>query len=518
LIYVIGSGLSGVAAAAALIRRGFRPTILDAGIRQDTEAAALKARLASVEPDDWTAEDIEQVRRMGPASRNGIPRKLSFGSDFAYRDVDKETSADLRQSILLRSFASGGFSNVWGGVIQSFPADEFHHWPVAHSQLSRHYSDIQEFMQCPVDQPVSPSIQTRALYEDLSRHRIALESAGIQFDYAKLAIRTSDTARDGKGCRHCGLCLHGCPYDSIFSAATALTRFIREGLVQHVPGVIVDRISEVNGRIRIESRSVDNQAPRTFDGHTVFLAPGLLETVRILLNSTAGKHRHATTVKIRQSDIFTLPLLRYHSTSGIDRERLHTLCQMVVNITDDAICRHPVHLQLYGYNDLYRQLLADRTGFLGRPLSRVLRSVSERLFMAFGYLHSDVSSGIQLTHAAEQQGRLRVEGQPNPEAPRVGRAVAKKLLRSRKYLRTLSVSHELKFDVPGGGLRSGGCFPMRRRPADLETDPFGSIAGLPGVHLVDSSVLPTVPAGPLAFTVMANAHRIASECTIHDVR
>ena len=58
---------------------------------------------------------------------------------------------------------------------------------------------------------------------------------------------------------------------------------------------------------------------------------------------------------------------------------------------------------------------------------------------------------------------------------------------------------------------------MRSVPTGLETDLWGCVPGLPSVHVVDSSVLPTIPAGPLAFTVMANAHRIASECPIsHD--
>jgi choline dehydrogenase-like flavoprotein len=34
------------------------------------------------------------------------------------------------------------------------------------------------------------------------------------------------------------------------------------------------------------------------------------------------------------------------------------------------------------------------------------------------------------------------------------------------------------------------------------------------MHIVDSSVLPSLPAGPVALTMMANAHRIASECPI----
>jgi len=57
---------------------------------------------------------------------------------------------------------------------------------------------------------------------------------------------------------------------------------------------------------------------------------------------------------------------------------------------------------------------------------------------------------------------------------------------------------------------------MRNVPVGLETDPWGQVPALPRVHVVDASVLPSVPAGPVAFTVMANAHRIASECPISD--
>ena len=88
MIYIIGSGLSGIAAAAALVKRGYHPTILDAGLTPAPEALELKARLASVEPESWNSTDLARLRRTGPTYRSGIPQKLSFGSDFAYRDVD----------------------------------------------------------------------------------------------------------------------------------------------------------------------------------------------------------------------------------------------------------------------------------------------------------------------------------------------------------------------------------------------------------------------------------------------
>jgi choline dehydrogenase-like flavoprotein len=50
---------------------------------------------------------------------------------------------------------------------------------------------------------------------------------------------------------------------------------------------------------------------------------------------------------------------------------------------------------------------------------------------------------------------------------------------------------------------------MRAQPGSLETDVNGELSELRGVHVVDSSVLPSLPATTLTYTVMANADRIA---------
>jgi hypothetical protein len=516
LIYVIGSGLSGIAAAVALIKRGYHPTILDVGLTPDNEASALKARLASVEPEAWTAEDLQRVKRTGAASQSGIPQKLTFGSDFAYRDLDAATAARLHNASMLRSFARGGFSNVWGAVIQRFPSDEFRSWPVTLGQLSPHYSAIQDLMCSSTGPLVRPSAQARAFYGDMMRSRLELDRHGIRFDYARLAVQSSDGERE-KSCRRCGLCLYGCPYDSIFAAGVTLARLVREGAVSHIPNVVIDRVITTNGRIRVEGRSVIGHAPRIFEGRAVFLAAGLLESARIILNSTRTALASERPLSIRTSEIFTLPMLRYRATPHTATERVHTLCQMVMNIDDRRISEHPVHLQLYGYNDLYPALMARKLGPLSRPLKPVLQRLSERLFVAFGYLHSEVSSTVRFVPSASSSGRVSLEGQENPESRRVVRAVVRKLFRNHRFLRAVPITRQMKFDLPGGGIRSGGCFPMRSIPTGLETDLWGRLPGLPSVHVVDSSVLPTVPAGPLAFTVMANAHRIASECPIsHD--
>ena len=51
---------------------------------------------------------------------------------------------------------------------------------------------------------------------------------------------------------------------------------------------------------------------------------------------------------------------------------------------------------------------------------------------------------------------------------------------------------------------------MRANPGAFESDVLGRPAGFQRVHAVDSTVLPSIPATTVTFTVMANAHRIAS--------
>jgi hypothetical protein len=309
------------------------------------------------------------------------------------------------------------------------------------------------------------------------------------------------------------MCLYGCPYDSIFNAGQQLKELIANGMVTYERGVVVDRLSATPDSVQIESRAVDGGAHRVFNAKKVFVAAGVLESARIVLNSVS---RDFVSVNVAQSDIFTVPIVRYRPAQNIERERLSTLAQIVLKI-DDGVTPHPVHLQLYGYNDLYLRMLSARLGWLNAPLSAAMHAFVRRLFVGFGYLHSEVSSRIRIVRGATKEGALRIEGQLVHEGQAVARAVVKKLFQSRNQLKALPVPFELRFGTPGEGSRIGSSFPMNRAPNPYQTNIWGALPGLDNVHVVDASILPSVAAGPITFTAMANAHRIASECPIRDV-
>ena len=193
-------------------------------------------------------------------------------------------------------------------------------------------------------------------------------------------------------------------------------------------------------------------------------------------------------------------------------ERLHTLSQLFMEINDTKLAAESVHLQLYTYNDLFRSALARKTRFLYPILKFPVRKVLERLIIFFGYLHSNDSSEISLTVKSGKPASILLEGKPNPVAKQVAKRVVRTLWANRKFLGGIPAVPSL--GLPGDGNHSGGTFPMRRSPGDLETDSLGRPTGFRHVHIVDASVFPSLAAATITLTAMANAHRIASE-SIH---
>lgn len=55
---------------------------------------------------------------------------------------------------------------------------------------------------------------------------------------------------------------------------------------------------------------------------------------------------------------------------------------------------------------------------------------------------------------------------------------------------------------------------MSAQPGIEETDILGRPQGLRRVHAIDSTVLPSVPATTITYTVMANAYRIGNAAGI----
>lgn len=519
MYYVVGSGPSGVAAAHALLSRGLPVTMLDVGHECESDRLAVAQQLARLEPEAWDPALVTQLR--GPSPDLERPRKLCYGSDFSYAP-DAQLALEQQGTHCLHSSARGGLSNVWGASVLPARAGDLRDWPLTLEAMAPHYAAIARLLgiagahdeletdfpyyAAPIA-PLTPSRQAQRLLARMRARRDRLGRSGIVFGQSRLAVRTADGGQ-GSGCRYTGLCLTGCPYAAIWNAASILPALAGRGNFTYRGGVRVTAVESRAGTVRIHGVSVGDGTAQEWEGRAVFLACGPLPTSAVVARSL---NIPDCTLRLQYQPYFLLPLLTLHPVQDVVSERLHTLTQLYLELTDARVSTHPIHLQLYTYSHFIRERLTAIMRFLPGPLGRGLRRLAEgRLLAMQGYLDSREAGGISLK-VQGSTGHLKLcADSSNGDSGKVRRVVAA-LARCSLDIGALPLRPLLRVGRPGEGNHIGGIFPMRHAPGRLETNLLGQFAALPGVHLVDASVLPSLPAASYTYTIMANAHRVASE-------
>lgn len=512
---VIGSGPAGLAATQALLAQGRTVTVVDAGRTLEPENEALRQALAAREPKEWAPERLAEFRRRQLAlADTGIAR---FGSRFALRpmaEIVEATDGMWLQS----SHARGGLSNVWGAAVLPWPAADLGDWPIPADALVPHYRAVAGFLPvaggpAPYDAvlpvpglafapPLPPTRQAALLAARLAAVNGEVgDGSGVWAGPARQAVRP--------GCRACGLCLYGCPYGVIFSAAHPIEALRRDGRIGYETAEVV-RVREAAGGVLLDT--ADGRPP--IRGERVFVAAGVLETARLMFESDPELARRGAVLK-DSGHVFT-PFLHRWSAGDPARDPLHTLAIAFVAFRDDAVSPRLVHSQLYGWNDFYAHEMMGRYGqrlpalgrALGRTLGPLFGALARRLVVAQTFLHSDHCGRIALRPGGA--GRLSAE-----LLPRAGQGADFARARGRlaRHLRRAGL-HRLAMGghggPPGSSFHTGGTFPMAAEPGPGETDILGRPPGAGRIHLVDSSVMPAIPASTITFPVMANAHRIAT--------
>ena len=515
---VIGSGPAGVACATALLARGANVLMLDAGMELEPDRAAIVRELAGKKVSEWPAEQAARIHGKRGAELKDLPHKNVFGSDFPYRDT-REKIPWSGDGSLLPSLALGGLSNVWGAAMLPFRESDISDWPIKRSDLDEHYraaaqimdisvrrDDLEELFPVYAGNPVAlkPSGQGALVLKNLERHREALRARGWHFGQSRVAIRAADSPR-GPGCVYCGHCMTGCVYGCIYNSADTVRELQANKNFRYEGNVIVTKLREDSGAVSIEGFHRTSGKALSFDTGRVYLAAGVIPTAQILLRSQDAFDQSLT---LRDSQYFLFPIILARRVRDVQTEALHTLSQVFLELNHPRISKRSVHLQIYTYSDFIAGAVRQSLG----PLKMFTRQILERLVIVQGYLHSDDSATIEMTLRRDgQKDLLQLEPHLNPETRGTVKRVLGEVMKQFRALRGVVVPPMLQIARPGRSFHCGGSIPMRAQPANFESDCLGRPLGWNRVHVVDSSVFPAIPATTITFSVMANAHRIASQ-------
>lgn len=523
---VVGSGPAAAGAVDALVEQGLAVTVLDVGIRLDDQARDAVQRMSQTTPEKWSSTDLDTITARDHPETETVHSKRSFGSGYAFDDCNNALRVDWDgPKGFNHSLSYGGLTNVWGSSMLPYRPEDIRDWPFPHADLIPHYRAIMRLVPCTEGrdddiEAILPSYseqthrirlsrQGQSLLDDLQKNRTSLMRSGLRFGRARLAISAQDAAgRDA--CQYCGLCLSGCPYSLIYSTAHSFDRWIAENRITYLAGHLVERVEPTTDGAVVHGTHLADGRPFRIEAGKAFIAAGVLPTARIILNSRPDLGGPLT---LRDSQSFLYPVLRFKSAGDVATERMHTTTQLFMELEDPSVSRHLVHIQIYGYSEFLRQEIM-RT-FLRIPLAWpwLRRQFFGRLLIAQGFIHSTDCGNVALSRKPDPDGPERLLASPvrTWRSIRVVLMIGLKMLRHCKTLGALCLMPGVQIPRPGASYHTGGTFPMSKQPGPGETDTLGRLHGWQSIHIVDSSVFPSIPATSIVMSAMANARRIATE-------
>ena len=400
-----------------------------------------------------------------------------------------------------------------------FSQDDTSAWPIDSREWALHYRAASElvgltgvhdrlaglypFYHRPAT-ALEPSSQAGRILERMDQGAASLQTLGLTFGRSRLAVQASS-------CRACGHCLTGCVYDAIYSTRKTLQVLERDPGFRYLSNVEVRACRDEGSEAVVSFRDRSTGTAHELRASRAFIAAGVLGTAKIVVASL-GMTR--ATLNLSYHPYFLLPMLTLRNQPGVTTEKLHALAQGFIEVVDRTICRHTVHMQLYTYSPLFARRLAA----LG-PLGSVARAfLVGRLVAIQGFLSSLETDPIRMdvALASNDTARIRMEGSLSSNAKVVMRRVSRRLLRATRHTGLLPLNMAMEIGEPGDGNHIGCTFPMSRTPTGLQSDTQGRVGGARRVHVVDASVLPSIPASTITLGVMANARRIAEASLVLD--
>ncbi len=527
--YIIGSGPAGVACAKALLERNERVIMLDAGIALDSNRQAIIDKMSKQPFAEWSKDDIELLKENSAPTTDGLPKKYVYGSDYTYQGVEKHFPMEAKDCTCQPTFAQGGLTTAWGAAIMPYSQEDIEAWPITIEDLDLYYKKVFSFVPLATREDLlaekfplyakkitklNISKQAMHLLSNLDVNRNHLANDGIYSCHARLAVAAEPA------CVSCGMCMYGCPYQIIYNAAYTLAELQSQPKFTYQSDVIVDKIEEKSRYVIIHAHKMSTGEALSFQAEQVFIGAGAFASTKIMLQTLGWEDKP---VVMKDSQSFLLPMLLTKQIMKVSKERLHTLPQVFLEVyheyseekdkndTDKNLNitkKHPVHIQVYTYNELYKRALETKLGSIAKIFKMPLDAVLGRIVISMGFLHSDLSPSINVTL---HEGKLLLEKIPNPKGNEIVDATVQMLKKNASRIGARPVKKMLKHAMTGKSYHYGGTFPMSNNPKENESDILGRPCGLKRTYLIDSATFPSIPATTISLTIMANAYRIGAE-------
>ena len=196
----------------------------------------------------------------------------------------------------------------------------------------------------------------------------------------------------------CGMCMTGCPYGLIYSAAQTFDALRRASRVTLHGGFLALKIIEEANRVAVITKEIATGRMRRFEADRVYVACGAIGTTRLVANSLGLFDVDLPMLESRQ---FILPLLSLRATEDPRNKRDFTLNQFnMIVAPDGGATRYLDTSLLYVQPCVHRWPSVSPPRPLGRVASGAATAPSDcriRLFAIVEFLSTAHTYRISIT-------------------------------------------------------------------------------------------------------------------------
>jgi len=415
--------------------------------------------------------------------------------------LDSNFNNEENKMLPLPSKIFGGYSNVWGGAVEILDKKYHHLWMEEIDNLLQSFDAIGSKINLHSSSSDNPA--KHHIISELpisNREKQILKSLGrlgdsFEIDNSTVAFNYKITSEI---CDFCHEFKWSCDKDIAWSPKSFFKENIENGRINYLKNTSVFRLSN-NAKNEIEvffDADFENSTPKIYD--KVFLAAGAIGTSKIILRSVDNINM----LEILTTDLVTIPYITNKMTS----EKKHTFVDIYIKYFRKSLFTFG---QLYGFSNNLLSLSKEAVP-VAQKFGSFLKFIFKRTGGIFIYLDQKISSSLYVTTKGTE---ISIEpGRKNNITKSI--FIILQICIQLLFRGLLLVPFIGSWRKHGNSNHYGSQLPMNldtNKRLKNETDSLGSISTLKNLHIVDSSVLPIVPSGPITFITMANSYRITNE-------
>ena len=512
-VIIVGSGPAGISAAIPLAESGLRVLMVDGGghasIAPPTKPF-LDSRTEDVDQWKWMiGEDYHALRNIGAVS----PKLRVPTHGYVFEKFNVANRIAGKNFVTVGSLATGGLSNAWGCGVACFSQSELEHFPFPASELNSSIKrvatrigisggcidDMSDFfgLDAWASPPIEPDLLHQYLLRRYVRQRNKLINKGFCMGRSRVAV-LSENQGDRRGCERTGNCMWGCNGRSLYSALYDMPTLRKWQNFSEKSNFVVTSLIRHGKLWGVEGTQRDLSGTAMIMADKVILAAGTLASTRIALAA-----------------------LKYKKTVAL------LSCPIAAFLLWLPACLGVPRVPAFGFGQLsYSLALTDDVSGFGSTFATTGIPVSEFLChlpfcrrngidLLRGLLSSCIAGNLFLPgHLScietklDYSGQLNVYGSYQDQVRELMTLSFRKLRKAFLKLGAVLLPGSFTVGQPGADIHYAGTLPMRSKPSCGETNWLGEVVGLSGVHVVDGTCLPILPAKSHTLMIMANADRI----------